>query len=915
MRLARGTRLGPYEILDLLGAGGMGAVYKARDTRLDRTVAVKVLLPDAAADAAHRARFEREARAISRLSHPHICALFDVGRDAPSPAPPEGGGGSPVDFLVMEHLEGETLAERLELPHGRTLPLRETLRIGAELAEALSAAHRAGIVHRDLKPGNVMLTKAGAKVLDFGVARLQAAAPAGVGESSVSTCALEPLTGTGIRLGTIPYMSPEQVEGKEADARSDLFALGVILYEMIAGRRPFQGDSAPSLAAAILERDPDPLTTVQPHAPPALEHVVSTCLAKDPEARWQSAADVARELRWIAASGTRLSAGAPGTGGARPRSWRIAVAVLAAAVVTAAAFAAGLLPGTWSAGRPAGEARLLRLSMTGAPGATLVTDMGTMAISPDGRLVVFTMVDAAGVQRLWVRPLDTAAARPLAGTENAFHPFWSPDSRFVAFFAGGKLWKAPVAGGLPEVVSTAAPNGRGGSWSPAGTIVFAPRPMGPLLRVPAGGGEAVEVIPASLGGRHVGLRYPHFLPDGRHFLFLALPGRGDEYDVFAGSLDGEPPVPVMSAGSAPVFVRPGHLIFTRRGRLLAQRFNLERLQPEGNVVQLAGETAVSFYDGCPRVSASADGVLVDGGLAPKMRLVWLDRNGRRLETVPVPADDYSSPYLSPDGRRAVVAKWVSADRADLWLVDLERAVTSRLTSDGQAGAVASWASDVNLIWSADGSRIAYVCGADDLCQLHLTGPAAPEKLTQSPGTFEYPAGWSPDGEWLAFTRLENGTQYDLWLLPARGGREPVRFLQTPFDENIASVSPDGRWVAYDSDESGTPEIFVTTFPVPGEKHRVSTAGGYRAQWSPDGRQLFVWSSAGPLGSSLGPAYVVDVQTDPAFKAGTPRRLFTPPRNVFGLSATRDLQRFLTAVPVEGWTPALQVTLNWQRAIE
>ena len=305
--LARGTRLGPYEVLDQLGAGGMGAVYKARDTRLDRTVAVKVLLPDAAADAAHRARFEREARAISRLSHPHICALFDVGRDIPSPAPPEGGVGSPVDFLVMEHLEGETLAERLELPHGRTLPLRETLRIGAELAEALSAAHRAGIVHRDLKPGNVMLTRTGAKVLDFGVARLQAASLAAAGESSMSTCAVEPLTGTDMRLGTIPYMSPEQIDGKEADARSYLSALGVILYEAATGRRPFHGDSAASLAAAILEHDPEPLGTLQPLAPPALEHVVSTCLAKDPEARWQSASDVARELRWIETAATRPS--------------------------------------------------------------------------------------------------------------------------------------------------------------------------------------------------------------------------------------------------------------------------------------------------------------------------------------------------------------------------------------------------------------------------------------------------------------------------------------------------------------------------------------------------------------------------------------------------------------------------------
>jgi serine/threonine protein kinase/Tol biopolymer transport system component len=921
MPLTPGARLGPYQILSLLGSGGMGQVYKALDTRLDRTVAIKTITPVRAADPTLGARFEREARAISRLTHPHICTLLDVGREGD------------VEFLVVEFLEGETLASRLAASAGRTprtgsrrsalpttpsgarlehvraarpLPLAETLRIGAELAEGLAAAHKAGIIHRDLKPGNVMLSRSGVKILDFGVARLEAAVPAA---AAATTHRLDPITGPGSTVGTLPYMSPEQVEGKDADARSDLFALGVVLYEMATGRRPFQADSAAGLAAAIVEGEPVPITTLQPSLPPGFAHVVSRCLAKDPEARWQHAADVAHELRWIAGAGPASSSSDVTVRATRVRrywsAWIVLVALLATLLVGAGFDLARRL----SSPTPA-EPSVVRLSLPAPPGLRIVTDMTTIAISPDGRQVVLAMVDDAGVQRLWTRRLDSLTARPLPGSENGTFPFWSPDASFVAFFAGGKLWKVATEGGAPELICS-APNGRGGSWSRDGVIIFAARPVGAVLRVSAAGGEPVEVARPAAGHANSGFRFPQFLPDGTHFLYVSVPRRGDTFDTYIGSLQGTPPRLLLSASSEPVYAEPGFLLFTRANGLVAQRFDLERLQLAGDVLPLpSAGIAASDFDGAPRVSVSANGVLVQGTPPPKVRLVWLDRAGRVVDTVPIPPDDYSSPYLSPDARLAVVAKRTSEGRADLWLVDLERALPRRLTSDGLAGALFT-AGDINLAWSPRGDEIAYVCDYAATCTVSVNGPAQPVRLSEARDAFEYPAGWSADGRSLLVSKLEEGTQYDLRLLPLHGERKLLPFLRTPYDENIAAVSPNGRWIAYDSNEAGRPDIYVTSFPEPGEKQRISAAGGYRAQWSPDGRRLYVWTSAGSIDHASGPVYEVDVQAGTSFKAGTLRKLFTPAPNVFGMSATRDVQRFLAAVAVEGWTPTVDVTLNWR----
>jgi hypothetical protein len=574
--LAAGTSLGPYKILAPLGAGGMGEVYRAHDPRLGRDVAIKVLPPHLAATPEIRARFEREARTISQLNHPHICTLHDVGHQ-------EG-----VDYLVMELLEGETLAHRLERG---PLPVAEVLTLGVQIADALDRAHRAGVVHRDLKPGNLFLTKGGAKLMDFGLARAQGLAPV-AGALTESPTVSRPLTAEGTIVGTFQYMAPEQLEGKEADARADVWALGCVLYEMATGKRAFEGDSQASLIAAIMDREPPAITVLKPMSPPALEHLVRRCLAKDPGERWQSARDVMHELQWIAEVGSQAGVPAPVAKRRRRRerlAWGLTVAVVGVAIVA-------LLALWWTRRPPA--AAFARFAVTAPAGGTIATDAVQVAISPDGRRLVFAIRDSAGTGRLWIRPLDSFSAQPLPGTENAFWPFWSPDSRFIAFFAEGKLQKVAVGGGPPQVVCD-APDGRGGSWSKDGVIVFAPLAMGPLLRVSADGGEVAEVARPDSMGHETGLRSPCFLPDGRHFLYVGLPRRQADFDVYLGTLGSKEHRRIMAAGSAPVYAEPGYLLFAHGGRLVAQRFDRFGSRPAGKAVPIGDVAPLSSFEGAP----------------------------------------------------------------------------------------------------------------------------------------------------------------------------------------------------------------------------------------------------------------------------------------------------------------------------
>jgi Tol biopolymer transport system component len=893
-----GSRLGPYEIVARLGAGGMGEVYRAHDTRLDRDVAIKVLPAHLSASPEVRARFEREARTISQLNHPHICTLHDVGHQ------------DDVDYLVMELVEGETLAHRLEKG---PLPLAEVLRIGTQIAEALDRAHHSGIVHRDLKPGNVMLTKGGAKLMDFGLARATGLVRVAGAETESPTVS-RPLTAEGTVVGTILYMAPEQLEGKEADARADIWALGCVLYEMATGKRAFEGKSQASLIAAILEHEPAAITALRPASPPVLEHVVRGCLAKDPAERWQSARDVIRELEWVLAGGS--GAGLPAPVGAR-RRWRERLAWVAWALVVAAVATAVVALVALPRARRTGERRLVRFAVTAPGDGAVAAETTSTAVSPDGRQLVLTVVDPAGIQRLWIRPLDSFSAQPLPGTEGAICPFWSPDSRFVAFFSDGKLRKVPAGGGSPEVICD-APNGRGGSWSRDGVIVFAPQYTGSLFRVSAEGGEPVEVARPDSAKGETGLRFPCFLPDGRHFLYVSLPRQQEGFEVYVGALGSKEHNLLMAAGGAAVYAEPGYLLFGRGDRLLAQRFDAKRLRPEGDVVPIGALPPTPTTEGAPSLSASSNGVLVQPPTSlSNTRLVWLDRAGRPTGTIDLPSGSYGNPSLSPDGRSAVVAKANSPTSHDLWTVDLQRAVATRLTFDGSAES--PWAtSTAPLCWSPDGSRIAFIRAVSapyDIYQVTADGAGRPEPLVQSAAWVKSPAAWSPDGKYLVFSEVGDGGQFDLWLLPLHGDRKPVPYLRTPFDEYIAAISPDGRWLAHDSNETGTPEIYVRSFPVPGEKHRVSTAGGNSVQWSRDGRELIIRGTSTLLGPG-GPMFSVEVETTPTFKAGTPRILFTPRQDLAGITATSDLKRFLAAVPVEGAVPAsLQVTLNWHAALE
>jgi Tol biopolymer transport system component len=491
-------------------------------------------------------------------------------------------------------------------------------------------------------------------------------------------------------------------------------------------------------------------------------------------------------------------------------------------------------------------------------------------------------------------------------------PFWSPDSRFIGFFADGKLRKVPVDGGTPETICN-APNGRGGSWNKEGVIVFAPLATGPLQRVAADGGEVVTVARPDSARGETALRFPCFLPDGRHFLYVGLPQRQGQFDVHVGTLGSRESRRIMTAGSAPVYAEPGYLLFERDGRLVAQRFDRSRLRPTGKVVPLGDAPPPSMTEGAPLLYPPARSVLVHvAAKSPDTQLEWLDRSGRLLGTVPLAPGRYEYPSLSPDGRWAAVTMPTSARGGDLWIVDLQRAVASRLTFDGLV------ATGGASLWSPEGSRIALQynpAGPYDIYEVLASGTGRPEPLVQSNVVLKYPVAWSPDGNYLVFTQNDEATGWDLWLLPLEGERRSAPYLRSPFNEVTATISPDGRWLAYASDETGTAEIYVRSFPEPGEKHRVSTAGGIAAQWSQDGRELLIWTG-GYVTAAPGPVLSVDVETTPSFKAGTPRVLFTPRQDLAGIAATRDLQRFLAAVPVEGTVhPSITVVLNWQAMLE
>jgi len=869
MSLDPGTKLGPYKILAPLGAGGMGEVYKAQDTRLDRTVAIKVLPPHLADDADLRQRFEREARTVSGLNHPHICTLHDIGREGE------------VTFLVMEHIEGETLAERLKKG---PVPLEEALGYAVQIAEALDKAHRQGVVHRDLKPGNMMLTKSGAKLLDFGLAKIASTVAGASGTATLSSLPTEAksLTAAGTILGTFQYMAPEQLEGGEADARTDIFALGALIYEMVTGKKAFEGKSQASLISSIMSSEPASVSTVQAFSPPALDRVIRTCLAKDPDKRWQSAGDVARELEWIAQGGAETAL-RPSTG----RRERVAWIAAAVAAVTAIVFAA-----LWAARAPE-PPRVVRFDVPPPTGLPVV---GSPKLSPDGRYLAFNATDEQGTAQIWVRPLDAVQAQPLPGTEGTTRPFWSPDSTQLAFFSEGKLKKISIGGGPPQTICD-APTGADGSWSEEGVILYDGQGADPITRVSATGGIPAPFISPDAEAAQVG--WPQFLPGGQRFLYVAF--GANEPEVRIASLDGGGSKTVLTGLSRVEYTPPGYLLYVRESTLVAQGFDADSGDVTGEPVPLAEDLGIDAV-GLAHFSASRNGVLAfRGGEAGGARLMWVDKGGEVDRSEDEPADIRSTD-LSRDGR------WLAMEMAtgsglDIWVRDLVRGVTSRFTFNE--------ARDMNPLWSPDGQRIAFEMereGHRDLVVKGVGGASEVEVLVEGDNR-QGPDSWSSDGRFLLYYEVDPESAWDLWALPLEGeDREPLPMANTSFTEVRGRFSPDGHWLAYESNESGRYEVYVQAFPGPGGKRQISTNGGSEPQWDPAGEELYY------LGPDL-KMMRVTVQTGDKFDAGIPEPLFTVSlrpiilRNRFVVSP--DGERFLLLSSLrEDTTPPTTVVLNW-----
>jgi Tol biopolymer transport system component len=873
MSLSIGARLGPYEIISQLGAGGMGEVYRARDTRLDRTVAIKILPRHLSDNIELRQRFEREAHAASALNHPNVCTIHDIGHQ-------DG-----IDFLVMELIEGETLSERLKKG---TLPTDQVLRYAVQIANALDKAHRAGIVHRDLKPGNIMLTRAGAKLLDFGLAKLR-------GNNSKIAPSLTSLptervsiTAEGAILGTFQYMAPEQLEGGDADARTDIFAFGAVVYEMATGKRAFTGASQASLITAIMSVDPPPISEHQPMSPPALNRIVKRCLAKDPDERWQTAHDLMEELKWVAEAGSE--AGVPAPVVAR-RKIRERVWIIAAVLFFLIAL--GLALAYFRRTQP--DVRAIRFTI---PAPENRSALGPV-ISPDGRRIAYISgARGAPAKRIiWIHSLDSVSAQPLPGTENVtnFGLFWSPDSRFIGFSADDKLKKIDLSTGHTQTLAD-APGYRGGTWNRDGVIVFAENQT-PLQSVPASGGLPAPVTALDGSRQEISHRFPFFLPDGRHFLYLGRSSQKENTGIYVGSLESKETHRLVSADSMGVYASSGYLLFTRDLILMAQPFDASSLKGTSEAFPIAERIRYDSGSGFAQFSASENGVLVYlSGAIPSAQLTWLDREGKKIAEVGQPGS-FQQIRLSPDNKRAAV-QLIDPQTAtpDIWVIDIARGSSSRFTFDPAFDAVPQW--------SSDGSRIAFSSdreGQMNIYQKLSSGAGGEEEVFKS-SERKILNDWSSDGRFIAYHVLAGSTKSDIWILPLLGDRKPYPFLQTKFGELQAQFSPDARWIAYVSDESGNQEVYVQSFPVSSGKWKVSTGGGNQPRWSSDGNELFY--------NVFEKYMAVEVKTaGQSFEAGVPKLLFEIRGSAWDVSA--DGKRFLIAVPVEERNaPPVTVVLNW-----
>jgi serine/threonine protein kinase len=906
MPLSTGTRLGPYEIISAAGAGGMGEVYRARDTRLDRTVAIKVLPSHLSSDTELKQRFEREAKAISSLNHPHICTLHDVGAQ-------DG-----IDFLVMEYLEGQTLADRLA--KGR-LPLDQALKIGVEIANALDKAHRQGITHRDLKPGNIMLTKTGAKLMDFGLAKpalkLGAAAspvtPATptMDLASLTSAAISPMTLKGTIVGTFQYMAPEVLQGAEADARSDIFAFGCVLYEMITGRHAFEGKSQLSVMTAILEKEPEPMRTVVSTLPLELDRLVGSCLEKDPAQRLQSAHDIALQLAWVRESESNSGdSGGKGVSGRSPASrlgW-----IVAAILLLIVAVGSYLISRSWP------HSQTLQASIT-VPDGMVTEVLGDTAapatLSPDGAMIVLrgqTKSNPAGA--LWVRHLDGGVWQRLDGTEQAVFPFWSPDSRDIGFFTtDGKMCRIPSNGGSISQIAK-APVGKGGSWGQDGTIIYAPNFQSGIFRVSADGGTGVEITKVNRAV-HTTHRWPQLMPDGKHFIYLAANHSGStqqQNGIYFASIDGKVDRRLLTTDSNAVY-SSGYLLFMLGSALQARRLDPASGKFTSDPITLNDNVQFDSSVWHGGFTASDNGLLLFSATGENggAQLESLDRVGKGT-----PLPNFSTTvlemHLSPDGRRLAVVVM-----PDIWIIDTERGTPTRLTFGGGI--------HFAPIWSPDGRRIAYGQAANGgvtsqfsfgvaLHIMNADGSGHDEEvLPGDPAISLALMDWTKDGKYLLYSRGTGPSYSALWALPLFGDRKPFVVLTPPTESTSLAqgvISYDGRWLAYTSDESGRSEVYLTSFPKASGKIPVSSSGGLHPVWRRDGKELFFVNAGN---SNL---MAVDIKPGKdGIEVGQAHSLFSLVTSNHAWDARPDGQRFMVAVLPQSASKPMTLISNWTALLE
>jgi serine/threonine protein kinase len=872
----------------------MGEVYRARDTRLDRTVAIKILPAHLSSSAELKARFEREARAVSALNHVHICHLYDIGSQ------------DDTSYLIMEYLDGESLADRLRKG---ALPIKQTLQIGLQIAEALTAAHRAGILHRDLKPANVMLTAGGAKLLDFGLAKSCATVVASAGAAvsglspSTPTIAIaelsspaKALTQQGTVIGTFQYIAPEVLQGAEADARGDIFSLGCVLYEMATGRRAFEGKSQLSVLTGILEKDPEPVSRVQPASPAVLDHVVKTCLEKNPDERFQTAHDVGVQLKWIAEGGAQTEVGPSAQ--RHPRlGWLVAGAALLVALASIAYVS--------FSSRPAPVVQASILPPPGTSFATMTPRSGPPVLSPDGTRLAFTARDDKGKILLYVRTLTSLTAQPLAGTDDAMYPFWSPDNRQIGFFVPGKVMKIDSNGGAPQTVCEAGPSGgRGGAWSKQGVIVFNPQAVQPLLRVSESGG--VPEPASKLQGSENSHRWPQFLPDGKHFLYWSLGlGGPQDHTLYVGLL-GSLQAKAILKGTTMATYASGYLLFMRDTKLLAQPFDLRRLEVTGEAVTLAEGITLNELSARPVFSVSENGVLVyQSSAAPAVwNLLWLTRDGKQVGSIAQEGAPYFYPSLSPEGTRVVATFASTLGMNGVWIFDLQRGTRTRITFENGI--------QHHPLWAPDGRTIFYgslIGGVSHIYAKAADGTGSERTILASGDASESPTSISPDGRYLVYDRRPlAGARDALWILPLFGDGKPFPIVQTSFDAFNAAVAPDGKWMAYQTNESGRHEIYITPFPGGGAKWQVSSNGGVSPSWRRDSKELFFLDSTNHI-------VAVDMDTSgSAVRLGVPHSLFlaTDARRGSGpFDVTADGKKFLVnSGDVKESGEPMTLVLNW-----